>query len=417
MSNEWWRHAAVYQVYIRSFADGDGDGTGDITGLRNRLPYLSELGIDAIWLNPWYESPLNDGGYDVADYRKINHRFGTNAEASAFIDEAHEVDIKVIVDLVPNHTSDEHDWFKAALEAAPGHPARDRFIFRPGRGPDGSEPPNDWVATFGGSAWEQVPDGEWYLHLFDTSQPDLDWTNPEVLDEFDSIIRYWLDQGVDGFRVDVAHGLMKDPTFRDYRGEERAAAAMALGHPHWDRDEIHEVVRRWRTIVDSYDGDRMLLAEAWVRPERLPLYVRPDEYHLSFSFDFATARWTPVEFTKVITDSLTEAASVGAPATWVLSNHDIVRHATRFGLPTQITPPEWLLDGPHDLLDVNLGLRRARAGSLMMLALPGTAYIYQGEELGLPEVWDLDEAVLDDPIWALSEHTRKGRDGCRVPLP
>jgi len=406
MDSEWWRRAVVYQVYIRSFADGSGDGTGDVAGLRSRLGYLSRLGIDAIWLNPWYESPLRDGGYDVADYRKIDPRFGTNDDAEA----------GVIVDLVPNHTSDQHEWFIAARNAPRGDPSRDLFHIRAGKGPNGDEPPNDWTAVFGGSAWERLDDGEWYLHLFDVSQPDLNWNNPAVVAEFDSILRFWLDRGVDGFRVDVAHGLMKDPTYRDYVDNEQSDS-FAEGHPHWDRDDLHDVVRRWRSIVEDYDGDRMLLAEAWVRPDRLPLYVRPDEYHLSFSFDFATASWNASEFRTVISNSLAEASTVGAPATWVLSNHDIVRHSTRFGLPPGTSPGVWLLDGPHDVLDSELGSRRARAASLMMLALPGTAYVYQGDELGLPEVWDLDEAVLDDPIWTLSGHTRKGRDGCRVPLP
>jgi len=417
MESEWWRRAVVYQVYIRSFADGNGDGTGDIAGLRSRLGYLSRLGVDAIWLNPWYESPLRDGGYDVADYRKIDARFGTNDEAEAFVRDAHDLGIRVIVDLVPNHTSDQHEWFAAARKAPRGDPSRDLFHIRGGKGPDGDEPPNDWVAVFGGSAWERLDDGEWYLHLFDVSQPDLNWNNPAVVAEFDAILKFWLDRGVDGFRVDVAHGLMKDPTYRDYVDDNERSDSFTPGHPHWDRDDLHDVVRRWRSIVEQYDGDRMLLAEAWVRPDRLRLYVRPDEYHLSFSFDFATASWNASEFRTVISNSLAEASSVDAPATWVLSNHDIVRHSTRFGLPPGTNPGAWLLDGPHGALDEELGARRARAGALMMLALPGTAYLYQGDELGLPEVWDLDEDVLDDPIWTLSGHTRKGRDGCRVPLP
>jgi len=418
MDTEWWRRAVVYQVYIRSFADGNGDGTGDIEGLRSRLPYLSELGVDAIWLNPWYESPLCDGGYDVADHRRINPLFGTNEEAEEFIAEAHELGLKVIADLVPNHTSDQHRWFGPAIESKPGHESRDRFHILPGKSPDGAEPPNNWEARFGGPAWERLADGEWYLHIFDVTQPDLNWNNPDVRDEFDSIIRFWLDIGVDGFRVDVAHGLIKHPEFRDYLDdEERELGSYAEDHPHWDRDELHEIVRGWRSILDEYEGDRMLLAEAWVRPERLPLYVRPDEYNLSFSFEFATAPWDAQVFRSVISKTLSEASSVDAPATWVLSNHDVVRHATRFGLPVGIKPPEWLLDGPHEALDSAMGLRRARAASLMMLALPGTAYVYQGDELGLPEVWDLDESVLEDPVWTLSGHSRKGRDGCRVPLP
>lgn len=416
-ARDWWRHAVVYQVYVRSFADGNGDGTGDIAGLRSRLGYLRDLGVDALWVNPWYASPLRDGGYDVVDYRDIDPRFGTLAEAEALIAEAHGLGLRVIADLVPNHTSDQHRWFREAVDAPPGHPARERYIIRPGRGPNGDEPPTNWSAVFGGPAWHRLPDGEWYLHLFDVSQPDLDWEHPEVRAEFVDILRFWLDRGVDGLRVDVAHGMVKD-VGRDVddKTAELLAAAKLVDHPHWDRDGVHEIIREWRVVIDEYD-DRMMVAEAWVHAERLPLYLRPDEYHQSFNFDLLEAKWRASSFRRIIDRSVSAAASIGAASTWVLSNHDVMRHATRYGLPPGTRRTTWALDGPHDALDAAAGLRRARAAVLVTLALPGSTYLYQGEELGLPEVWDLPIDVLDDPTWERSGHTEKGRDGCRVPIP
>ncbi len=413
----WWKTDVVYQVYIRSFADGNGDGTGDIAGLRARLPYLRDLGVDAIWLNPWYESPLHDGGYDVADYRKIEPRYGTLEEAEALIVDAHTHGIKIITDLVPNHTSSKHAWFKEALASPIGSAARNRYHIRPGKGPDGSEPPTNWTSVFGGSAWDRLDDGEWFLHIFDHTQPDLNWENPEVVEEFKSIFRFWLDRGVDGFRVDVAHGLAKDMSYPDV--EETGvllANAKTTNHPFWDRDGVHPIIRGWRSVLDEYD-DTMMVAEAWVAPDRLPLYVRPDEYHQSFNFDFLSAQWDADEMKHVLSRSIDAAKAVNAAPTWVLSNHDVVRHTTRYGLPKGTDWRSWLLDGPHDILDVDLGLARARAGVMMMLALPGGVYLYQGEELGLPEVWDLPLEVLDDPVWEQSGRTSKGRDGCRVPMP
>lgn len=413
----WWKTDVVYQVYIRSFADGNGDGTGDIAGLRSRLPYLRDLGIDAIWLNPWYESPLHDGGYDVADYRNIEPRYGTLEEAEALIVDAHAHGIKIVTDLVPNHTSSEHAWFQEALAAEPGSAARDRYHIRPGKGPDGAEPPTNWTSVFGGSAWNRLDDGEWFLHLFDDTQPDLNWTNPEVIDEFKSIFRFWLDRGVDGFRVDVAHGLAKNMDFPDVdENPVLLANANTPGHPFWDRDELHSIVRGWRSVLDEYD-QTMMVAEAWVAADRLPLYIRPDEYHQSFNFDFLTAPWDAEEMQSVLSKSIDAAEAVNAAPTWVLSNHDVVRHATRYGLPNGTDWRSWLLDGPHELLNPELGLTRARAGLMLMLAIPGGVYLYQGEELGLPEVWDLPFDVLDDPVWEQSGHKSKGRDGCRVPLP
>jgi alpha-glucosidase len=412
----------VYQVYPRSYADADGDGTGDVKGIESRLPYLQRLGVDAIWISPWYRSPLADGGYDVADYRDIDPRFGTLADAEQLFEAAHAHGIKVIVDLVPNHSSSEHEWFKAALASPPGSPERDRYMFRDGKGADGNQPPNNWQSVFGGPAWRQVEDGQWYLHLFDPTQPDLNWENEEVRAEFDSIFRFWLDRGVDGFRIDVAHGLVKADGLPDVIGDQSLmSTSRQPDHPHWDRDGVHEIIRRWRGVLDACDREVMMVAEAWVRPERLPLYLRPDEYHQSFNFEFLEATWEIGEVREKIDEAVTFAAGVGSTSTWTLSNHDVMRHATRYGLPDMTIWRSWPMSAPPEQLrnelDSELGLRKARAATMTLLALPGSTYIYQGEELGLPEVWDLPEEVLDDPVWENSGHTSRGRDGCRVPIP
>jgi alpha-glucosidase len=407
LSTGWWRNAAIYQIYIRSLTDGSGDGIGDLAGIRARLPHLRDLGIDAVWITPWYPSPMADGGYDVSDYRDIDPMFGTLAEAEALITEAHEHGLKLIVDIVPNHTSSQHKWFAEALAAGPGSPARDRYIFRDGK--ENGEPPNDWRSEFGGPAWTRVPDGQWYLHLFAPEQPDLNWELAEVRAEFEDVLRFWLDRGVDGFRIDVAHGLIKKAGLPDLgvAHEDLLEPPDRSDHPHWDRDEVHEIYRSWRRITDSYDGERVFVAEAWVSsPERLSRYVRPDELHTAFNFDFLRSSWDARMLREVIDASTGAMWSVGAPATWVLSNHDVVRHVTRYGRDEK--------DGP---LDLETGRRRARAAVLLMHALPGSVYHYQGEELGLEEVEDLPVDSLQDPRWERSGHTVRGRDGCRVPLP
>ncbi|MFC0031788.1 glycoside hydrolase family 13 protein [Micromonospora chaiyaphumensis] len=416
----WWTEAVIYQIYPRSFADANGDGIGDLPGITARLDHLSELGVDAIWLSPFYPSPQADAGYDVADYRDVDPLFGTLGEADKMIAEAKARGLRVIVDLVPNHTSSEHRWFREAVAAAPGSPERQRYIFRDGKGPQGAEPPNDWTSVFGGPAWTRLPDGQWYLHLFDTGQPDLNWGNPEVRAEFLDILRFWLDRGVDGFRVDVAHGLIKQADLADWQEPQEILSGQDVDKPRppmWDQDGVHDIYREWRRLLDSYDGERILVAEAWVEPaERLARYVRPDEMHQAFNFEYLLAAWTAPAQYAVITRSLEATDSVGAPTTWVLSNHDVVRHASRLGLAVGGGRPNGIGIGDPQP-DAALGLRRARAASLLMLALPGSAYLYQGEELGLPEHTTLPDEARQDPTWERSLHTQRGRDGCRVPIP
>ncbi|WP_371678803.1 glycoside hydrolase family 13 protein [Streptomyces sp. NBC_01276] len=396
-SRGWWRDAVIYQVYVRSFADSDGDGVGDLRGVRERLPHLARLGVDAVWLTPFYVSPQADGGYDVADYRAVDPLFGDLAAADDLVRAAHELGLRVIVDVVPNHTSERHPWFLDALADEPG--ARARYLFRPGRGADGALPPNDWESVFGGPAWTRVPDGSWYLHLFAPEQPDLDWEHPEVAAEFSSVLRFWLDLGVDGFRVDVAHGMVKAPGLPDIGRGAQATLIGTEALPFFDQDGVHAIHRSWRRLLDSYGGQRIGVAEAWApTSERLALYVRPDELHQAFNFRFLNCPWDPERMRTVIDESLAATASVGAPTTWVLSNHDVVRHVTRYGGGAR-------------------GLARARAAALLMLALPGSAYVYQGEELGLPEVTDLPDEVRRDPAFHRSAGQEGLRDGCRIPLP
>ena len=415
-SAEWWRGAVIYQVYVRSFADGTGDGTGDLAGVRAKLPYLRDLGVDAIWFNPWYASPMADGGYDVADYRAIEPVFGTLAEAEALIAEALEFGIRTIVDVVPNHLSDEHPWFQAALAAGPGAPERDRFWFRAGLGEAGDEPPNGWASIFGGSAWSRTknPDGtpgEWYLHLFAPEQPDLNWDDPEVRAEHEDILRFWFDRGAAGVRIDSAALLVKDdklPDLLDGYGPGE--------HPHTDRNGLHDIYRNWRRVAESYVGDRVLIGEIWLPDaERFALYLRDDELHTAFNFDFLACPWDAARLRSSIDTTLAAHAPVGAPATWVLSNHDVTRPVTRYGREdTSFAFEHKRVGTPTDLA---LGNRRARAAALLAMALPGSFYLYQGEELGLPEVEDLPVELLQDPMYFRSGGSDPGRDGCRVPMP
>lgn len=434
----WWRDAVIYQIYPRSWADSNGDGIGDLPGITSRLPHLRDLGVDAIWLSPFYVSPMHDAGYDVADYRDIDPIFGTLQDASDLIGRAHELGLRVLIDLVPNHSSSEHAWFRAALRAAPGSPERARYIFRDGRGEHGELPPNNWHSVFGGLGWTRVSEadgspGQWYLQLFDTTQPDYDWANPEVAQEFRDILHFWLDRGVDGFRVDVAHGLVKDPALPDTTGSMHFPDN-PIGHrmPMWDQDGVHDIYRDWRRVLDEYrarpsglaggsaQDERILCAEAWVRElDRLAAYVRPDEMHQAFNFDFLETHWYATPLKEVIEASLSTNDTVGAPTTWVLSNHDVIRHASRLGRDQTLPRVNGIgADDPQP--DAALGLRRARAATTMMLALPGGAYLYQGEELGLPEHTSMPDEYRQDPAFHRTKGTDElqlGRDGCRVPMP
>ncbi|TAJ49111.1 MAG: glycoside hydrolase family 13 protein [Herbiconiux sp.] len=443
---EWWRSAVIYQIYPRSFADSDGDGIGDLPGITSRLTALSELGVDAVWLSPFMTSPQHDAGYDVADYCDVDPLFGTLADFDLMLARAHELGIRVIVDLVPNHTSWDHKWFQEALAAPEGSPERDRYMFRDGLGPNGDEMPNNWESVFGGPMWERTtrPDGtpgQWYLHIFDKSQPDLNWENPWVRERFHDILRFWLDRGVDGFRVDVAHGLIKEEGLPDYTppadagsmGGGATAGDSLVGlepgidahasddpptPPYWAQEGVHEIYRGWHAVLEEYEGDRVLCAEAWVEPlTKLARWVRPDEMQQAFNFTYLSAGWSAPELRAVIDNSIYAFGTVGAPSTWVLSNHDVVRHASRLALGAENLQGAGIGPKSPGLPDPVVGLRRARAATAVMLALPGSAYIYQGEELGLPEVIDLPDSARQDPTWFRTNGEKYGRDGCRVPIP
>ncbi len=433
---EWWRSSVIYQIYPRSFADGNGDGMGDLKGITEKLPYLADLGVDAIWCSPFFKSPQKDAGYDVSDYKDIDPIFGDLQDFDALVSASKKLGIKVIVDLVPNHSSDQHELFQAALAAPEGSAERAMYIFRDGKGQNGELPPNNWPSVFGGNAWTRTTNadgtpGQWYLHIFDSSQPDFDWTNPAVLDMFDDVLRFWLDRGAAGFRIDVAHGMIKraglpdieviDTTMGGAKAKDEkdmTFAEIEAFNPYWGQPEVHPIIRRWRKVLDEYD-DRLMAAEAWLGPlDRMAHWVRPDEYHQAFNFGYLACPWDKAEMTEVINESLRAFGKVGAPSTWVLSNHDVIRHATRFAYEPDMLPPQGDGIGPDfPQPDEAKGLRRARAASAFMLGLPGGAYIYQGEELGLPEHTTLGSAYRQDPTFARTQGKRVGRDGCRVPLP
>ncbi|MRH28246.1 alpha-amylase [Microbacterium sp. SYP-A9085] len=423
--SEWWRSAVIYQIYPRSFADGNGDGIGDLPGITAHLDDLARLGVDAVWLSPFMTSPQKDAGYDVADYCDVDPLFGTLADFDEMLAAAHARGIRLIVDLVPNHSSDRHAWFREALAAAPGGAERARYLFRGGRGAHGELPPNNWQSVFGGPAWTRVtePDGtpgQWYLHLFDASQPDFDWTNAEVRAEFRRILRFWLDRGVDGFRVDVAHGLMKKDGLPDYlpSAKDGSTGGDTGAVPYWGQPEVHDIYREWHDVLAAYDGDRALCAEAWMPSiAETALWVRPGEMNQAFNFGYLMSPWDAAALHDVIDESLHEYGAVGAPSTWVLSNHDVIRHASRLALTADSPQGEGIGPNSPGRPDPVLGLRRARAATTLMLALPGSAYLYQGEELGLPEAIDIPDAARQDPTWFRTNGERYGRDGCRVPLP
>ena len=429
----WWQEAVFYQVYPRSFADHDGDGVGDLLGVVDRLDHLVDLGVDAVWISPFYPSPQVDHGYDVADYCDVDPLFGSLDDFDTLLAAAHERGLKVTIDLVPNHCSDQHAWFQAALAAAPGSPERARFGFRDGRGESGDEPPTDVGSFFGGPAWTRVPEadgrpGQWYFHLFARQQPDFNWENPEVGDEFERVLRFWLDRGVDGFRVDMGDALIKHP---DYRGDDPDVPLIRKDA----RSPVHDVYRRWRGVLDSYDGDRMMVLEMGGERELLTLLVRPDEANLYFNFPFMHPRdWADEAALRSAIDlALWMRGSTGSAPTWVTDNHDNTRSVTRYASDRQLvgdyvpqseeahgddyveagTPEPPTMAHP----DPELGLRRAGAMALVLLSLPGSAFVYNGQELGLPNVDDLPDEVLQDPLWERSGRTERGRDGCRIPMP
>lgn len=419
-SVDWWRDAVVYQIYVRSFRDASGDGIGDLAGIQAGLGHLAELGVDAIWLNPCYPSPQRDHGYDISDYFGVDEVYGALDDLERLVEAAHARGIRVLMDVVANHCSSDHPWFRAALASDPGSVERARFLFRDGRGSDGELPPNNWQSVFGGSAWTRVVErdgrpGQWYLHSFDSGQPDFDWRNADVADHFDRVLRFWFDRGVDGFRIDVGHGGFKSVGLEDWPGAEDGTG----GHNYamWDQPEVHETYRSWRALGERYEPPRSFIGEIWVpSPDRLAAYVRDDELHQAFNFDLLVQPWDAERLRRAVETGL----RVATPA-WVLSNHDVHRTVTRLGQEQVLDPPD-----PADLLaaarhrgpvDLRLGRRRARAAAALLLALPGAAYLYQGEELGLPEVFDLPDEARQDPIWLRSGGAELGRDGCRVPLP
>ena len=441
----WWRSAVVYQVYIRSFADASGDGEGDIGGLRSRLPYLRDLGVDAIWITPWYPSPMRDGGYDVADYRDIDPRYGTLADARGLIAAAHAAGLRVIIDVVPNHTSSAHPWFREAVASPRGSAARERYHFREGRGPRGVEPPNNWRSVFGGLAWTRAPDpaalggdgaagGEgpkqWYLHLFDEAQPDLNWDNPEVREDFERTLEFWLEMGVDGFRIDVADLLLKAPGLPDVpeRSEtisraDDPAAWNPADHPYENQPGLHEIYRRWRAIADAAGREVVFCGEIHLPARGIAGLLRPGELQTAFNFDFALQPWDAAALRASIDRTLESHGEVGAPATWVVGNHDLPRPTYRYGRfrpggeQREDSARPWDAWERIEAADLAAGLRRARAVALLYLALPGSAYVYQGDELGLPEVLDLPPEVRQDPTFRRSRGADVGRDGARIPIP
>ena len=437
---EWWRTSVIYQIYPRSFADGNGDGMGDLQGVTSRLESLSELGVDAIWFSPFFKSPQKDAGYDVSDYKDIDPLFGNLADFDALVAKAKTLGLRIIVDLVPNHSSDQHVWFQAALNAAPGSTERNRYMFRDGKGENGELPPNNWESVFGGQAWTRINEadgkpGQWYLHIFDSTQPDFNWENEEVREEFDSVLRFWLDRGASGFRIDVAHGMIKVDGLPDVvhhsstmsgqdspddvktqESEDELISRLEIENPFWGQPGVHTINKRFRKILDEYD-ERVMCGEAWVHPiSRMARWVRPGEYHQTFNFGYLETPWNKEKLQAVVTESLNAFGAVDAPSTWVLSNHDVIRHATRMGYDE--IPRQGDGVGPnYQQPDEAKGQRRARAASAFMLGLPGGAYIYQGEELGLPEHTTLENKYREDPTFFRTNGERVGRDGCRVPLP
>ena len=416
----WWQNAAVYQIYPRSFCDSNGDLIGDLPGIQSKIEYLTELGIDAIWISPFYPSPLIDGGYDISDPRNVAEQLGGLAAFDELVQTADSQGIKVIIDLVPNHFSSQHKWFLEALNCPPGGNARSRFHFQNGKGEHGELPPNNWISLFGGPAWTQTNEvdgkpGQWYLHLFDKSQPDLNWTNPEVSSDFEQTIRFWLDRGVSGFRVDVALGLFKDMSYADdpnpqgrvdairldlYDPSDRQTSEQTRRHliesPIFDRDEVHDVYQNWQKIFQEYSQEILGVAEAWAYPtSRAMRYAK--SLGQVFNFDFMVMPFNDQVLCDSIKQILKDSLSYETSPTWVLSNHDASRVVSRYG-------------------GGEVGLTKARSMALLAHFLPGSIYVYQGEELGLEDVHIAPEQ-RKDPIWINSDRTQIGREGARAPIP
>ncbi|MDG2497534.1 MAG: glycoside hydrolase family 13 protein [Aquiluna sp.] len=419
--SEWWRSGVIYQVYPRSFADSNADGMGDLVGITSKLEHLDDLGVDAIWLSPFYPSPQKDAGYDVSNYMDVDPVFGSLADFDRMLEKAHELGLRVMIDLVPNHTSDQHPWFQEALSSEPESAERSFYHFRDGRGETGEIPPNNWLSLFGGPAWTRAEDGQWFLHLFDSSQPDLNWENRLVREAFEDILRFWLDRGVDGFRVDQPHAMGKQAGLPDHPYVETAGAGFIEGEPDppmWFQDSVHEIFRSWRKILESYAGECAMCGEAYVLPlTKMAKWVRPDEFHQTFNFRFLDSPWEKDSLVDAINESFRAFDEVRAPSTWVLNNHDTIRHVSRFGGNYgRATASDGI--GPNNPQpDNKLGLAKAKAATLFMLGLPGAAYLYQGEELGLPEHTTIEPKHRQDPTFFRTNGVRVGRDGARVPLP
>ncbi len=425
LDKDWWRQAVIYQIYPRSFKDSNGDGIGDLKGITSKIDYLSSLNIDAVWLSPFYPSALADGGYDVDDYRDVDPKLGSLADFDEMLSKLHEVGIRVFVDIVPNHSSNRHEWFKEAIAAEPGSAARNRYIFRDGKGANGELPPTNWPSHFAPSAWshESTQGGkhnQWYCHLFAPEQPDFNWDNREIEDDFLKTLKFWADRGVDGFRIDVAHALKKDLSepLKDQARYPDLVNRKPGDNILFDRDEVHEIYKEWRQLFNQYDPPRVAVAEAYVPADRLALYASADELGQAFNFELLNANFNATEFKNVIDRGLTQAKALGSSSTWCLNNHDQMRPATKYGLLPTVDHIRWKNSaGKTSPLDENLGVRSAIAASMLIMALPGCTYIYQGEELGLHEVLGIPEDQIQDPQYLRNLKVDVGRDGCRVPLP
>jgi len=381
MPNPWWKNAVVYQIYPRSFLDTDGDGVGDLEGVRRRLEHLVWLGVDALWLSPVFRSPMADFGYDVSDYCDIDPVFGDLDALDALVADAHRLGLKVILDWVPNHSSDQHPWFVESRSSR-DNPRRNWYVWRD-PAPDGG-PPNNWIRSWSDQpAWTfDETTGQYYLHCFLSEQPDLNWAEPAVEAAMHDVLTFWLDRGIDGFRMDVIHLIGKDPLLPDDPPDLAALSHVPLN----DRPETHVLLRQMRQLLDGYDGDRMAVGEVYLLDtHRVATYLGDgDELHLAFNFPPLFAKWNAGKWRRQIEIAAAEHDPLGAWPTWVLSNHDNRRHRTRYGSEA-----------------------RARAAAVMLLTLRGTPFLYAGEELALEDAVIPTERVVDPG----------GRDGCRAPLP